>query len=102
MRYAYVEQGESLLLNRVRNLPDVGSQLSDACLHGNFPERYHTYHDVVAGVFKQFPRFPPKLAVVGQPPKQGVGVEEKLQPSSPSMAASTSAGSASKSGAIQI
>jgi hypothetical protein len=84
------------------DLIDVGLQLADAHLHHDFPKRHYTDQDIVRGVRDHLPCRASKLIIIGQPPKQSVGVEEEFHPSSPSRAASTSAGRRSKSGAIRI
>src|SRR5262249_24460394 len=74
----------------------------DADLHHDFPQRHHTDQNIVRGIRNHLPCRTSKLVIVGQPPKQGMGVEEELHPSSPSMAASTSAGGPSKNSASPI
>ncbi len=98
---ADVERSKSLALDSVRDLLQVGFQLSDANLHGDFPERCHTDEDVVAGISEEIPCPRRKSVIVTQPPKKRMRVQEEPHSSSRSMAASTSAGSVSKSGAIR-
>jgi len=50
VRYPDVEQGEPLSPDGIRDLSDVGAQLSNAGFHRDFPQRHHADQNIVGGV----------------------------------------------------
>lgn len=62
----------------------------------------HIDEDIFAGIGFQLPNWSSNLILICRPPEKRMRVEENFHPSRPSMAASISAGSVSKSGPILI
>src|SRR5688500_18785103 len=86
----------------VHNLKQIGGELADPDVHGDFPQTDGTDENIIRRVGNHASSTRCQLVVTVQKPEQGMSVEQQSHGSSPSMAAIRSAGVSSKSGGIRI